>query len=60
MSDKELEALAQTLCALYWEALGWVMSSEKWTQIAPKDREAWIQVAEFVAERDNIEIPDHR
>lgn len=69
MSDKELDALAQLLRAIYCEARG--IGTKPLSDYA-SDNEAWIQVAEFVASRDsdlrnhltevvnNREWPDHR
>lgn len=51
MDDKELEALAQQLFALYDEALGYPYLIA-WDALEPNQREAWIQVAEFVSARD--------
>lgn len=50
MSDKELEVLAKLLHGIYWEAQGTVAGvPTDWVTINPKIREAWIQVAQYVA-----------
>lgn len=50
MSDKEQEALARQLWALYAETRGYIAEAQIiWEDLAPVEREAWIQVAQFVA-----------
>lgn len=70
MDNKELEALAKQLHAVYWEAQGTISGvPTDWETINPKIREAWIQVAQFVATQSEDDIdrimysgysPDHR
>lgn len=56
MPDED-EALAQTLYAIYYEALGndrWA-----WQELTDEERTAWIMVAQWViSNRDNE--PDHK
>lgn len=52
MSDKDDEALAGQLYALYTEALGFKPTEITLAHETPKIREAWIQVAQFVIERE--------
>lgn len=57
MTDTEEIALAQQLYKIYYEALG----NDRWTwlELAPNEREAWIQVSQFIlAGLDNE--PDHK
>jgi len=54
----ETEALAQQLYELYREAYGRMLW--QWEQLQPKEREAWIQVAEYVEKRGDTEVPDHK
>ena len=55
----ELEALAKQLWTIHAEALGFQYQLN-WYDLDAQDREAWIQVAEFVDKRGDTEVPDHK
>lgn len=46
MDSNDIELLAQQLYAIYWEAIG--KMRWEWDKLDPSEREAWIQVAEYV------------
>jgi len=56
------EALAKQLYALYVEAIGLKAVKWDWDHLSSVQKEAWIQVAQFVDARAlEVEtIPDHR
>jgi hypothetical protein len=54
MSDEKDEALARQLWALHQEALGGAMHVSIWDEaLTSIEREAWVQVAQFVDARQN-------
>lgn len=55
MGIQEQEALARQLHAIWKEAYGHT-ETVKWEKEAPAFREAWIQVAQFVIQRDSKPI----
>jgi len=57
MSDKELEALARKLCALYIDAIG-VKNPVSFDELDPITHDAWIQVARYIMNEYGISSTD--
>lgn len=62
MPDTEIDALAKLLWALHAEALGYLdKAMVGWDDLKPYEREAWIQVVEYIAANFDAKVsPDHR
>lgn len=52
MSDEEIEKLAAQLYAIWQEAFGYNPAQINFEREKPDFRECWIQVAQFVAQRE--------